>query len=346
MELRRRGDRHPGTTMRSTARAAGRVAAVAVVALVVSCGGGDDGEGGAATSAVPAPSSAALGTTAPTTPAPASGAAVIAHRGASAYAPEHTFAAYDLAMAQGADYLEQDLQLTADGILVVLHDATLDRTARGPAGSCTGPVADKTLAQLDECDVGSWFNETYPERADPAFVGLRIPTMAQVLERYGTDARYYIEIKALEAGSGMEEPLLALLADAGLLDATADPAPVLVQSFGAEVLRTVHDLRPDLPLVQLLPNTGAPVDPSAVESASEYAVGIGPPGAGTDPAVIDAAHARCLAVHPYTVDDPVEMDRLLRAGVDGMFTNRPDVLRAALVDSPPLPDRCAPSAGR
>lgn len=345
MERHGRVDRRARATIPNAARVGRRVAAVAVLALVASCGGGTGSEGGAASSAVPVPSSAEPGTTATTTPAPASGAAVIAHRGASAYAPEHTFAAYDLAMAQGADYIEQDLQLTADGVLVVLHDATLDRTARGPAGSCTGPVADKTLAQLDECDVGSWFNETYPERADPAFVGLRIPTMAQVLERYGTDARYYIEIKALEAGSGMEEPLLALLADAGLLDATADPAPVLVQSFGADVLRTVHGLRPELPLVQLLPNTGAPVDLSMVENAGAYAVAIGPPGASTDPAVIEAAHARCLAVHPYTVDDPVEMDRLLRAGVDGLFTNRPDVLRAALVGPPPPPDRCPPSAG-
>ena len=176
---------------------------LAIVALgvfaTVGCSGGGDRD--AATSS----------SSSTTRPAPANGALVIAHRGASGYAPEHTFAAYDLAVEQGADYLEQDLQLTADGVLVVLHDATLDRTARGPAGSCTGPVSEKTLAQIQECDVGSWFNEAHPERADPAYVGLRIPTLEQVLDRYATDVRYYIEIKALGAGSGMEEPLLDLL---------------------------------------------------------------------------------------------------------------------------------------
>src|SRR3712207_6457951 len=71
----------------------------------------------------------------------------VGHRGASGYAPEHTIPAYDLALKMGADYIEQDLQLTKDGVLVVLHDETLDRTARGPEESCTGSVIDKTLEQ-------------------------------------------------------------------------------------------------------------------------------------------------------------------------------------------------------
>ena len=69
----------------------------------------------------------------------------IGHRGASGLAPEHTFAAYDLALRLGADYIEQDLQVTKDGVLVVIHDETLDRTASGPAANCTGPVDQKTL---------------------------------------------------------------------------------------------------------------------------------------------------------------------------------------------------------
>src|SRR4029078_9787698 len=86
----------------------------------------------------------------------------IGHRGASGYAPEHTIASYDLALALGADYIEQDLQLTKDGVLVVLHDPTLDRTARGEAANCTGLVIEKTLAQVKTCDVGSWFNDAFP----------------------------------------------------------------------------------------------------------------------------------------------------------------------------------------
>ncbi|CAN5462675.1 hypothetical protein BH10ACT3_BH10ACT3_22500 [soil metagenome] len=269
---------------------------------------------------------------------------VIAHRGASADAPEHTFAAYDLALAQGADYIEQDLQLTADGVLVVLHDPVLDRVARGPAASCSGLVADQTLAQLEQCDVGSWFNEAHPERADPAYVGLRIPTMAQVLDRYGADVRYYIELKAATAGSGMEAPLLDQLGAAGLLDPVDADRRVIVQSFGPDVLRTVHDLQPDLPLVLLLPATGAPIDPSTLDGVDEYAIGVGPPIAWVDGTLVHAAHERCLEVHPYTVDDSTEMTRLLDAGVDGLFTNAPDTLRATIAGRPAIAPVCpAPS---
>src|SRR4028119_1977971 len=105
----------------------------------------------------------------------------VGHRGASGYAPEHTIPAYDLALKMGADYIEQDLQLTKDGVLVVLHDETLDRTARPTAesapGDCTGLVREKTLAQIKTCDVGSWFNEAYPQYARPEYVGLKIPTL-------------------------------------------------------------------------------------------------------------------------------------------------------------------------
>src|SRR5439155_1528352 len=127
----------------------------------------------------------------------------IGHRGASGYAPEHTFASYDLALKLGADYIEQDVQMTSDGVLVVTHDETLDRTARGPAEDCTGPVKTKTLAQIKRCDAGSWFG--------PQFEGERIPTLEEVFQRYGRQANYYIETKSPEIYPGMEEALLALL---------------------------------------------------------------------------------------------------------------------------------------
>ena len=118
--------------------------------------------------------------------------AVIAHRGASWDAPEHTFAAWDLALEQGADWLEFDLQRTADSVLVVFHDDSLDRVARGPAEDCTGPVAAHTLAQLRRCDVGRWFNARHPDRARPAysnsfdllFRGIELVTGGQRLHRY------------------------------------------------------------------------------------------------------------------------------------------------------------------
>lgn len=307
--------------------------ALSFLLLVAATGcGGDD-----------SPTDTGTDTSAATTlPAPPSAAVVIAHRGASAYAPEHTFAAYDLALEQGADYLEQDLQLTADGELVVLHDQTLDRTARGPAASCTGTVITKTLAQLRECDVGSWFNEAHPDLAEPEYVGLRIPTMREVFERYGSATRYYIETKAPQEQPGMEQALLDLLDEMAPTVAAGDPNRVLIQSFSAESLQLVHSTRPGLPLVQLL--AVGPVDGAKLDEIRTYAVGIGPSSSIVDPSLVADAHTRCLAVHPYTVDSPDEMSELLRAGVDGMFTNTPDRLVQQREQLPAPPEHCSPSA--
>lgn len=316
-----------------------------VVVTTAGCGGAEDASTTttALTSAPGTTSDTGVGSA--TTGAAAPGAAVvIAHRGASGYAPEHTFAAYDLAIEQGADYIEQDLQLTADGVLVVLHDPTLDRTARGPAGSCTGPVATKTLAQLRECEVGSWFNEAHPDLADPAFVGLRIPTLAEVVDRYGTDVGYYVETKAPEDQPGMEQALLDLLDDTGLAAPAAGSRQVLIQSFSADSLRLVHSLRPELPLVQLVSATSGPIDSAALDGIRSYAVAIGPASPLVDAALIDAAHTRCLDLHAYTVDDPPEMAQLLDLGVDGIFTDLPDVLVAQRDQHPAPPPHCAPSA--
>src|SRR5262245_18032370 len=106
----------------------------------------------------------------------------IAHRGASSYAPENTFAAFDLALELGARELEFDVQSSADGELVVIHDHNVDRTTDG-----TGMVESHTLAALRELDAGAWF--------DRRFSGERIPTLAGVLERYGARARLHVELK-------------------------------------------------------------------------------------------------------------------------------------------------------
>src|SRR5919106_3181578 len=168
----------------------------------------------------------------------------IGHRGASAYAPEHTFAAYDLALEQGADYIEIDLQMTADGVLVAMHDKTLNRTADAPEGVpeqyCRGLVSNKTLEQIKMCDVGSWFNEAYPQYASPDYVGLQIPTLEEIFQRYGTDVNYYIETKNPKAAPGMEEELLRLMDQYGLIKPAAEDWQILIQSFSAESLQKIH----------------------------------------------------------------------------------------------------------
>lgn len=247
----------------------------------------------------------------------------IGHRGASGSAPEHTIASYDLALELGADYIEQDLQLTKDGVLVVMHDATLDRTARGSAENCTGAVSDHTLAQIKTCDVGSWFNEAYPEAARPEYVGLRIPTLEEVFERYRRKVNYYIETKSPESSDRMEERLLGLMDRYRLTQRSAERWQVLIQSFSPPSLLKIHQLDPSLPLIQLMYGGPSVVNQAALPAIAEYAVGIGPAYGSVDSALADAAHERCLSVHPYTVNAERDMSALVNAGVDGMFTNFP-----------------------
>ena len=255
----------------------------------------------------------------------------IAHRGAAAYAPEHTFASWDLALEMNADYLEQDLQMTADGVLVVMHDDTLERTARGPASDCTGAVIEKDLAQLERCNAGAWFNEEHPDRGHPEFVEQRIPTLESVFKRYAGRARFYIETKNPEAAPGMEEELLRLLRAFDLVPASPDDNTVILQSFSPNSLLKLRDLEPSLPRVQLAPwrETSASIR-SQLSEVAAYANGLGPHHSDVDQALLDDAHKRGLVVHPYTVDDPEEMRRLIGIGVDGMFTNVPDLLGALL----------------
>ena len=272
----------------------------------------------------------AVGTAADASKEPAPLVLNVGHRGASGSAPEHTIASYDLALKRGADYIEQDLQLTSDGVLVAMHDETLDRTARGPAENCTGKVSDHTVAQIKTCDVGRWFNEAHPEAARPEYVGLRIPTLEEVFRRYGRKVNYYIETKSPESSDHMEERLLELLDEYELRAPSAARWQVLIQSFSPPSLIKMHQLDPSLPLIQLLPGGTSATNPALLPAIEQYAVGVGPTAASVDAAMVDAAHARCLSVHPYTVNDPAEMQRLIDAGVDGMFTNFPEQLDALL----------------
>jgi glycerophosphoryl diester phosphodiesterase len=265
--------------------------------------------------------------------APAAGQAVvvnIGHRGASGYAPEHTIVAYDLALELGVDYIEQDLQLTSDGVLVALHDTTLDRTARGDAANCTGLVSEKTLAQIKTCDVGTWFNEAFPALARPEYVGLRIPTLEEIFQRYRRRVNYYIETKAPDQADMMEERLLALL-DQYRLRRPARRWRVLIQSFSTASLQKIHALDPKLPLIQLVLTLGtSPTLEQNLDAIAAYAVGVGPASVTVTAETVAAAHDRCLALHPYTVNATATMSSLLALGVDGLFTNVPDLFDGVL----------------
>ncbi len=236
----------------------------------------------------------------------------------------------------GADYIEQDLQLTEDGVLVVMHDETLDRTARPTAesgpGDCTGLVREKTLAQIKTCDVGTWFHETYPKYAKPEYVGLRIPTLEEVFQKYRKSTNYYIETKSPESAPGMEEELLRLMNEYGLTQPAAESWQVLIQSFSPTSLQKIHNtLNSSLPLIQLFDSVETSETIRAkLDATSSYAVGIGPSKDDVDADLVEAAHASCLDIHPYTVNEKAEMKSLIALGVDGMFTNFPNRLEAIL----------------
>ena len=269
----------------------------------------------------------------------------IAHRGSSGHAPEETMPAFDKAQAVDADYLELDAQLTADGELVAFHDTKVDRTT-----DATGKLSDFTLAELQQLDAGSWFNKAHPNKADPAFEGLQVPTLDQLVARYGTQENYYIEIKSPDANPGLTEKLVAWAERHDLVAAEA----IVIQSFSQDALEKAHALNPDIPLVQLVwyhPEnyeagadlmewTGVTPDPAELtaadfDSVGDYAVGIGTNLTYKDRQVIDAAfvetaRAAGLGVHVYTINEKATMRRLIDWGVTGVFTDYPDRLNAVL----------------
>jgi len=185
-------------------------------------------------------------------------------------------------------------------------------------------VSEKTVEQLKTCDVGSWFNERYPELARDEYVGLEIPTLEEVLRRYRHRTNYYIETKNPDDADAMEERLVALLDEYNLLRPAARRWQVLIQSFSPDSLRGVQALEPELPLIQLFfgSETSATIR-ARLDAVAQYAVGIGPSKNDVDAALVEAAHERCLDIHPYTVNESEEMGDLIDVGVDGMFTNFP-----------------------
>ena len=261
---------------------------------------------------------------------------VIAHRGASSVAPEHTFHAYDLAMAMDADMLECDLLLTRDEVPVCIHDTTVDRTS-----DASGAVSDYTLAELREMDFGTWFNTQNPTQADPAYAGAKIVPFEEQLDCYlriNPLMRFHVETKD-SAGGRAEAVLTELLTRKGLIDTgggrVADSS-VLIQSFDPASLERIKALAPTLPTVYLY---GAPTNLRNLSiqtsgTGDAYMDAFSPNNANilADPSVIDRFHANGHDVHTYTVNDRQTMDTLLGYGIDGIFTNNPDILRAAIDD--------------
>ncbi|HCV53401.1 MAG TPA: glycerophosphodiester phosphodiesterase [Exiguobacterium sp.] len=245
----------------------------------------------------------------------------VAHRGASGYAPEHTMPAYEMGHKTfKADYIEIDLQMTKDGQLIAMHDETVDRTTNG-----TGAVKDKTLAEIKKLDAGSWFNEANPTLAKKSYVGLKVPTLQEVLSKYGKHANYYIETKSPEVYPGKEQKLLDVLKQNGLSSNKVKPGQVLIQSFSEASLQKVRAIDPNVPLVQLMEaNEVKALTDERLTAIRQYAVGVGPSFKALTRENVAAIRAHDLLLHPYTVNEKADMVRMLDYGVTGVFTNYAD----------------------
>ncbi|MGH0924524.1 glycerophosphodiester phosphodiesterase [Bacillus pacificus] len=244
----------------------------------------------------------------------------IAHRGASAYAPEHTIAAYKLGQQLKGDYIEIDLQMTKDGYLVAMHDETLNRTTNG-----TGLVKEHTLEEIKQLNAGSTYNKKYPNLAKKEYENAKVPTLEEVIEVFGYDANYYIETKSPDEYPGMEEKLLEIINHYEIQD------KVIIQSFSEESLQKIHSLNVNIPLVQLLSYKKAvQLTESEIEKYSTYCIGLGMNYKYIDSAYVKKIKKQGLEVHPFTVDNEADMKKLLLWGVDGMFTNYPNRLHSVL----------------
>ena len=272
---------------------------------------------------------------------------LVAHRGASGYAPEHTAAAYKLAIAQGADFVEQDLAVTKDGILICLHDASLERTTNVeelfPDRVSTQTIEGKTrkawlandftLAEIKRLDAGSWF--------DPKFKDEKVLTFDEAVALIRGKAGIFPELKTPEIYAGRDVKFEALVAAAldknALRGAKADPkTPVILQTFGQPSARTLAQIKIGVPVVLLLNSAEGFESAAQVKAWKGIVQGFGPAKAIVlkNPDFVKWAHAEGMTVTPYTfrASDPggfkdvtAEMSHYLYTlGVDALFTDNPD----------------------
>lgn len=241
---------------------------------------------------------------------------VFAHRGGCALGPENTIAAFDIGMSTGADGLELDVHLSADNIVVVHHDKTLDRTT-----NASGPVAARTAAELARVDAGYWFQKggEYPFRGR----GIGVPTFDEVLRRY-RGVPTVIEIKVYTAAMGEAVADVIRRADASRYTCIAGYGPSSARAARAalpEIAASAHKGEVRMALYRSWlrwPVRSASYQTYQVPERAE-AVRI------VSPRFVRDAHAHGFKVQVWTVDEEADMRRLLAWGVDGLISNRPDL---------------------
>ncbi|GHJ38331.1 glycerophosphodiester phosphodiesterase family protein [Streptomyces sp. TS71-3] len=252
---------------------------------------------------------------------------VVAHRGASGHAPENTLEAVDQAARLGVEWVENDVQRTRDGELVVIHDSDLRRTTDVEdvfPGRAPWAVGDFTAAEIARLDAGAW--------KDARYAGTRIPTLQEYLGRVESHRqRLLLEIKSPELYPGIEKEILDVLDGRHWLDAGHVAHRLVIQSFSADSVRAVHALRPDVktgflgaPPVGELPAYAAfadQINPDETTLSADYVKSVH---------ALRGAHGAPLEVYAWTVDGTAAVRRVAGYGVDGVITNYPDTAVSAL----------------
>jgi glycerophosphoryl diester phosphodiesterase len=250
---------------------------------------------------------------------------IIAHRGASAIAPENTLAAFARALEDGADGFELDVRLARDGVPVVIHDSTLRRT-----GLCEGVVSEMTSKELGQASVGDWFNQAHPRLARTEYSREVVPTLDQVLSLFKTASQaenrvVYVEMKSeqiLEANVDLAASIAQLVDNYGL------QSRVIVVSFNLKALAQIKQVDPSI-------HTGALFEPR--RSAAKIMNGHRLIGAAVDCRAEEILLHRLMATRRlarlaaekalrsvvWTVDDPKWIRRAVRSGIHALITNNP-----------------------
>jgi len=260
---------------------------------------------------------------------------LIAHRGASGYAPEHTAAAYRLAMEQHAEFVEPDLAVTKDGVLICLHDDALKRTTNAAEVFPQREpwlANDFTLEEIKRLDAGSWFK--------PAFAGQRIQTFQEAIDLVRGKAGLYPELKSPELYRSRHVDQVKLFVDVIRKNGLDKPeslktTPVIIQSFDEEAVRRVAKELPSIPRVLLVERDGDVSEPR-LRVIKTFATGVAPEKSlvAQHPEMVKQAHALGLTVTCWTfrADEKTtfasvrdEMAHFLYdLGIDALFTNNPD----------------------
>jgi glycerophosphoryl diester phosphodiesterase len=261
---------------------------------------------------------------------------VSGHRGGAAYAPEDTMTAYRNAARLGIDDLETDAWLSSDGVLVLIHDGTLDRTT-----GCSGSVTSRSLAGLRQCDAGYWYtpgqSTTSPDAAAPHPLrgkGVVIPT-AQELFDFAAGLGPYGPTVTIEIKQAGQDGLDSAAALVDLIHRSGIQDRIIVQSFNDLPLTRVRQLDPSIKTLFLgyVATTNLAI---AVLNGFDY-VSVSSSAPDYTQAYVDAAHAQGRKVVPYTPDSRADLQKFIGLGVDGIITNYPACMMQLL--GRPLPPR-------